>query len=138
MNLVACEAPAGALDNAPQSGLKHDSPTESWSGFWGADDRYYARCTTPDGMATWYRLVDETPDKSELNHSATPVAAVPTGSARLLLLYRVGPSASHGCMIGVRHASRRLVSKSPTSSTSTTSPTSTGRADRVRSADMRA
>jgi hypothetical protein len=133
MNLVACEAPAGALDNAPQSGLKHDSATESWAGFWGADDRYYARCTTRDGMATWYRMVDETTDQTEPVHSA-PVAAAPagnTGSARLLLLYRVGPSASHGCMIGVRHASRRTAA-------STTSPTSTGRAARVRSADMRA
>jgi hypothetical protein len=119
MNLVACEAPTGALDAAPQTALRQDSSTERWTGFWGTDDRYYARCTTTAGQVAWFCFdppvapaeIPEpvAPAKDQVGSSNQPepvtlsmLSVERTGDRRRTLLYRVGRSASHGCIFGVR------------------------------------
>jgi len=118
MNLVACEAPTGALDAAPQTALRQDSSTERWTGFWGTDDRYYARCTTTAGDVAWFCFDPPVapdspvaPAKNQLNQPepvTAPVLSVEhAGGRRRTLLYRVGRSASHGCVFGVRRPMTR-------------------------------
>jgi len=103
MNLVACDAPAGVLDEAPHTALRQDTAAEQWEGFWADDDRYYARCTTAAGVA-WYRL-DDGIETLELAQSATLVAnPVPrVGIGRRPIVFRVG----QGCIVGFRHAVKR-------------------------------
>jgi hypothetical protein len=103
MNLVACDAPAGVLDEAPRTALRQDTSTEHWDGFWGDDDRYYARCTSSLGVA-WYCFDDgieaelalPTPNPKSL----APVRVFPR---RRAVVFRVG----QGCIVGVRRAVRR-------------------------------
>lgn len=105
MNLVACEAPTGALDAAPQTALRQDSSTERWTGFWGTDDRYYARCTTTAGDVAWFCFAEEFQQPEPVT---APVLSVEhAGGRRRTLLYRVGRSASHGCVFGVRRPMTR-------------------------------
>jgi hypothetical protein len=107
MNLVACDAPAGVLDEAPHTALRQDTSTERWQGFWADDDRYYARCTTVDGLASWYRLDDGV--EAEL---ATPAPivhlALPVLPRRRAVVFRVG----QGCIVGCRRAVRRPAARS--------------------------
>jgi hypothetical protein len=103
MNLVACEAPDGVLDAAPPTALRQDSSTERWVGFWGTDDRYYARCTATaaDGFAsleTWFCFADEVGAEKVLPE----IPRLLTRARRRTLLFRVGRTASHGCVYGVR------------------------------------
>jgi hypothetical protein len=118
MILVACEAPSGALDAAPQTALRQDSSTECWTGFWGTDDRYYARCTTTGEGATdqvaWFCFEEEAVGGGIAEpvgaRSVTPVRtlALPRQETRRrTLLFRVGRSASHGCVFGVRRPTIR-------------------------------
>ncbi len=59
MHLVPCIRPEGALESAPASSLRAASAGERWEGFWSvADERFYTRCTGPDGREAWYRIVD--------------------------------------------------------------------------------
>lgn len=104
MNLVACDAPAGVLDEAPRTALRQDTSTEHWDGFWADDDRYYARCTTAAGVA-WYRLDDGMDAEPEaLSMSPLASTAVPqVGMTRRPIVFRVG----QGCIVGFRHAARR-------------------------------
>jgi hypothetical protein len=62
MRLVPCSPPSEPLDAAPRSALLREvEPGTNWEGFWcGASDGYFARCTSSDGSARWYRIVDET------------------------------------------------------------------------------
>jgi len=104
MNLVACDAPAGVLDEAPHTALRQDTSSEHWDGFWADDDRYYARCTTAAGVA-WYRLDDGT-DADPLPASTAPLASTPVpqvGIGRRHIVFRVG----QGCIVGFRHAVKR-------------------------------
>lgn len=104
MNLVACDAPVGVLDEAPQTALRQDTSTEHWDGFWADDDRYYARCTTAAGVA-WYRM----DDGIEVGPVATvlprPLTSnnVPRVDIRRPIVFRVG----QGCIVGFRHAVKR-------------------------------
>ena len=104
MNLVACDAPAGVLDEAPHTALRQDTSTEQWEGFWADDDRYYARCTTAAGV-TWYRLDDgievETAQAVLSSLAQNPVPRV--GIGRRPIVFRVG----QGCIVGFRHAVKR-------------------------------
>jgi hypothetical protein len=104
MNLVACDAPAGLLDEAPHTALRQDTSTEHWEGFWADDDRYYARCTTTAGVA-WYRL-DDCIHAEEAVPAVPAVRALPVphpGIGRRPIVFRVG----QGCIVGFRHAVKR-------------------------------
>jgi hypothetical protein len=104
MNLVACDAPGGVLDEAPHTALRQDTSTELWDGFWADDDRYYARCTTAAGAA-WYRL-DDGEELGSPELGPTPLASTPVpqvGIGRRPIVFRVG----QGCIVGFRHAARR-------------------------------
>lgn len=122
MNLVACDAPAGVLDEAPHTALRQDTSTEHWEGFWADDDRYYARCTTAAGVA-WYRL-DDGIDATDLIQQMPPVVqSVPrVGIGRRPIVFRVG----QGCIVGFRHAVKR------------TAPRLVVAASRARSSDISA
>jgi hypothetical protein len=109
MNLVACDAPAGVLDEAPHTALRQDTSTERWHGFWADDDRYYARCTTVDGFASWYRLddgIEEPAMPSPVMQLASPVL-----TGRHTVVFRVG----QGCIVGFRRAVRRPAARSSAS-----------------------
>jgi hypothetical protein len=111
MNLVACEAPGGALDAAPPTALRQDSLTERWAGFWGTDDRYYARCTTTSGdgsvRESWFCFTDEVAAEQGEAGVVHVLPRLLTRQRRRTLLYRVGRSASHGCVFGVRRPMTR-------------------------------
>ena len=64
MRLVPCSPPSEPLDSAPRTALLCEpEPGTDWEGFWSrATDGYYARCTTPEGAAHWYRITDEAPE----------------------------------------------------------------------------
>lgn len=103
MNLVACDAPAGVLDEAPHTALRQDTSAEQWEGFWADDDRYYARCTTAAGVA-WYRLDDDAIDAGPM--PSTPLVSNPVprvGIGRRPIVFRVG----QGCIVGFRRAVKR-------------------------------
>src|SRR5580704_10712810 len=102
MNLVACEAPQGVLDAAPATSLRQDSSTERWTGFWGTDDRYYARCTTATDEVGSPRQPEPVTTRT-----LTESLGAPLGDRRRTLLFRVGRSASHGCVFGVRRPTTR-------------------------------
>jgi hypothetical protein len=129
MNLVACDAPAGVLDEAPHTALRQDTSAEHWDGFWADDDRYYARCTTAAGVA-WYRMEElgeaeigptdqsssafgclDAPrsggmDADPIPASTVPLASTPVpqlGIGRRPIVFRVG----QGCIVGFRHAVKR-------------------------------
>jgi hypothetical protein len=108
MNLVACEAPLGVLEAAPPTALRQDSATERWAGFWGTDDRYYACCTIMAGDGTavrevWHSFSDET----GAQQSEPEIPRLLTRARRRTLLFRVGRTASHGCVFGVRRPMTR-------------------------------
>ena len=58
MQLLPCERPSGPLESAPRTSLSGPATLAQWEGFWGADERYYARCTQVDGGQQWYRVDD--------------------------------------------------------------------------------
>jgi hypothetical protein len=116
MNLVACEAPVGVLDAAPPTALRQDSSTERWTGFWGTDDQYYARCTTTAGDVAWFCFAERPVAPAEdglgglrqAEQQPEPVTIRALSSPRRrTLLFRVGRSASHGCVFGVRRPTSR-------------------------------
>jgi len=104
MNLVACDAPVGVLDEAPHTALRQDTSTEHWDGFWADDDRYYARCTTAAGVA-WYRMDDGIEAASVAPILPSPLTShpVPRVGIRRPIVFRVG----QGCIVGFRHAVKR-------------------------------
>jgi hypothetical protein len=108
MNLVACEAPVGALYAAPPTAMRQDSSTERWTGFWGTDDRYYARCATTSGEVAWFCFADEVGGLRQPEQQPEPVTIrALSAPRRRTLLFRVGRSASHGCVFGVRRPTSR-------------------------------
>jgi hypothetical protein len=117
MMLEACGRPVGDLERAPLTAVRESSSAEQWSGHWGADDRYYASCTTADGAVTWYRFADElervAPDPALRLAPMTPSSVSPSasGGRRPTLLFRVGRGALHGCVVGVRRASTRQTTR---------------------------
>jgi hypothetical protein len=74
MRLVPCSPPAEPLDAAPRSGLLREAePGANWDGFWcRATDGYFARCTTRDGSAHWYRITDDTADDHAIGLTPAP------------------------------------------------------------------
>lgn len=78
MRLVPCSPPTEPLDAAPRTALLGDlEPGTDWEGFWSrANDDYYTRCTTSEGVAHWYRIADES------DAALTPAPGVP--AARVL------------------------------------------------------
>jgi hypothetical protein len=59
VHLVSCIRPEGALESAPATSLRTAAPGERWEGFWCvADERFYARCTMPEGREQWFRIAD--------------------------------------------------------------------------------
>lgn len=105
MNLVACDAPAGVLDEAPHTALRQDTSTEHWDGFWADDDRYYTRCTTAAGVASWFRL-DDGIDSDAAQVVLSPLTQNPVphvGIGRRPIVFRVG----QGCIVGCRRAVKR-------------------------------
>ena len=61
MHLLPCNRPEGQLESAPRSSLSGPETEGHWDGFWGVDERYYARCTEADGREYWYRVADDLP-----------------------------------------------------------------------------
>lgn len=59
MNVIACAAPAGAIEPAPLTSLPEsvfaDSQVEL-AGFWAADDTYYVRAQHTCGADHWFRI----------------------------------------------------------------------------------
>ena len=59
MNVIACAAPAGAVEPAPLTSLPvsvfADSKVEL-AGFWAADDTYYVRAQDKRGADRWFRI----------------------------------------------------------------------------------
>ena len=107
MNLVACDAPAGVLDEAPHTALRQDTSTEHWEGFWADDDQYYARCTTPSTVV-WYRM----DDGIEAIPSVPVVRCLPVpcqGISRRPIVFRVGQGCIVGCRRAVKRSAPRLV-----------------------------
>ena len=63
MDLIACPQPTVALDSAPPTGLRQNTDSERWEGFWGEDDSYYVRLThLHTGAMEWFRLADSRRD----------------------------------------------------------------------------
>lgn len=107
MDLMACDAPNGDLADAPHSSLRRDSGAERWDGFWGEDDRYYARLTwLESGRQQWFHLVDSAPGNHGFDSTAAPVAArraSATRGTRIYLVRRRGGS-RHPGIVRIRHA----------------------------------
>ncbi|HSJ63358.1 MAG TPA: hypothetical protein VK922_05545 [Gemmatimonadaceae bacterium] len=109
MELVACAAPRGILEVAPTPGLRKDSPTELWEGFWAEDDRFYARCTRPAGAIEWYRYeeLEVAVDRPGSGHG--PSATSNTGARRrtrtLLLRHSRNPAQRY--LLGVSRPKNR-------------------------------
>jgi hypothetical protein len=61
VHLLPCNRPAGQLEPAPRTSLSGPETEAHWDGFWGADERYYARCTEANGREYWYRVADDIP-----------------------------------------------------------------------------
>ncbi len=73
MDLVACAAPCGRLEPAPDTGLRRNSEAERWEGFW-MDDSYYVRCTPAAGEVRWYRQDDGQEDAAAGTAPTTPIS----------------------------------------------------------------
>jgi hypothetical protein len=110
MNLVACDAPGGVLDEAPHTALRQDTSTEKWQGFWADDDRYYARCTTVDGVASWYRLDDGVDAGVQMQSPLLSIPVPRLGIGRRAVVFRVG----QGCIVGCRRALKRPAARAAT------------------------
>lgn len=59
MHLIPCKRPIGTLERAPATSLGAPVEGAVCEGFWGADERYYARCRRADGSEAWFRIADE-------------------------------------------------------------------------------
>lgn len=61
MKLIPCAAPRGPLNAAPLTDLVTPvmRQLEAWDAFWGADDMYYARLTSTDASARWFRVAPD-------------------------------------------------------------------------------
>lgn len=108
MELIACDAPSGSLADAPQSSLRRDSGAERWDGFWGEDDRYYARLTWIDsGREQWFHLVDSIRENRGSGAVTPAQGGVRRGAARrgahIYLVRRRGGS-RHPGIVRIRHA----------------------------------
>lgn len=81
MDIIACPAPDGALDDslepAPLSSLIPADANANWRAFWGADDRYYACLTTADGAVRWFRIAETVPSAARTPGGGIP--AIPPG-----------------------------------------------------------
>jgi hypothetical protein len=78
MKLIPCAPPRGPLNAAPLTDLVTPvmRQLETWDAFWGEDDTYYARLTSGDATARWFRVG---PD------AGTPAFGIPTmGGAETL------------------------------------------------------
>jgi len=47
------------LEPAPRTSLSGPGDAAHWDGFWGDDERYYARSRQADGVEQWYRVADD-------------------------------------------------------------------------------
>ena len=59
MLIVACPAPAGAIEPAPLTSLpviEAVEPNVVLSAFWAGDEGYYVRAERPDGGNAWFRI----------------------------------------------------------------------------------
>jgi hypothetical protein len=59
MLVVACPAPAGAIEPAPLTCLpfaERDEASLVLTAYWAADDRYYVRAERADGADAWFRI----------------------------------------------------------------------------------
>src|SRR5881628_958563 len=79
MHLVPCSPPSEALDAAPRSALLREAePGTNWEGFWcRVTDAYFARCTSRDGSAHWYRIIDEVSDAGSNSLTAAASRVLP-------------------------------------------------------------
>ena len=59
VHLLPCDRPVGHLEPAPRTSLSGPDGPAEWTGFWGMDERYYARCRYADGGEQWYRVADD-------------------------------------------------------------------------------
>lgn len=110
MDLVACAAPRGVLEVAPAPGVRRDSTTELWEGFWAEDDRFYARCTRPAGAIEWYRYeeLEAVVDRPGYGHG--PSATSNTGArrrTRTLLLRSSRTNPGQRYLLGVSRPKNR-------------------------------
>lgn len=95
--LIPCSAPTVVLEPAPLSALAPAGSEDRWTGFWGDDDVYYARCDVGAvGLTRWYRLglADgamprlQSPARRVVVRRKTPVAAGPRGAQMSMVMVR--------------------------------------------------
>lgn len=58
VHLVPCDRPVGQLESAPRTSLSGPGAAAELDGFWGTDERYYARSSGADGSERWFRVAD--------------------------------------------------------------------------------
>jgi hypothetical protein len=115
--LIPCSAPVTMLEPAPLSALV---PTlggdDRWTGFWGGDDAYYARCDVGAlGLTRWYRLgvADgatprlQSPPRRVMVRRKTPLATAITGGratqTSMVMVRRPGHPGRCWSVVTVRH-----------------------------------
>jgi len=142
MKLIPCAAPRGPLNAAPLTDLVTPvmRQLEAWDAFWGADDMYYARLTSSDASARWFRVAPDagTPAFGMPVVGAAPIEVTPsdpltpparTTAARGVVLYaRVSRASTavgmHGKLawsVAMRGARGRAAAQLSTSSSSESS-----------------
>ena len=89
MRLVACEKPEGPLEAAPRSALLVESDLPAGDGFWGDDDRYYARVEA-DGSVRWYTLENAPAGTPRALSAVSDVPVTSEPPRRLALVARGG------------------------------------------------
>src|SRR3954462_2222931 len=101
MQLVACAEPEGPLEAAPATALLACDAAGATSGFWGGDDRYYARVVEPSGMVRWYTLGD-----GVVALGTEPVVRA-GGGARRVTLVALATRTHGGALVWATGARRR-------------------------------
>ncbi len=109
MDLLACSAPRGILEVAPTPGLRQDSPTDLWEGFWAEDDRFYARCTSSTGAVDWYRYeeLEVAVDRPEYGRGASATSNTSARRRTRTLLLRTSRNPAQRYLLGVTHPRSR-------------------------------
>ena len=113
MDLIACAAPCGRLEPAPETGLRRSSAVERWDGFW-VDDSYYVRCTPLDGTVRWYRQDEGQEETAAESVPTTPfsvawhsIGAAASAVRTRGILVRVCGAKGPFALVGVRRRRAR-------------------------------
>ena len=104
MRLVACEEPAGPLETAPRTALLDAADATSSTGFWGDDDRYYARVERA-GRVDWFTLDDATALPPSAIAARATVAVPLRGVRRAIVVAR--STGERPVLVWATHPKRR-------------------------------